>query len=97
MGSIAKMSALIAAEKVQVAPVYNVKGDSLGSIDDIVIDRNTGSVAYAIMSSGGFMGFGNRYFSVPWSALKYDTNLGRYVVSLERDQLQAAPAIGRWL
>jgi len=76
-----RTSTLITADKVQGAPVYNAAGESLGSIDDIVIDRKTGNVAYAVMSFGGFLGFGTRYYPLPWLTLKYDPKLDGYVTS----------------
>jgi sporulation protein YlmC with PRC-barrel domain len=97
MGSASNISTLIAAGKVQGASVYGAAGDNLGSIDDIVIDRKTGNVAYAVMSSRGFLGIGARHHALPWSMLKYDVNLGGYVVPLECAQLRIAPACGQWL
>jgi sporulation protein YlmC with PRC-barrel domain len=97
MGSVAKISMLVAAEKVQGARVYDTTGQSLGPVDDIVIDMNTGNIAYAVVAVGGFLGFGSRYFPVPWSAIKYDPDLRGYVAKLDRAQLEAAPAYGRWL
>lgn len=97
MGSATKSSTLVAANKVQGATIYGRAGDNLGWIDDIVIDRKGGNVTYVIMSSGGFLGIGIRYHSVPWSMLKYDADLGGYVINLERAQLEEAPAVGRWL
>ena len=97
MGSARKLSTLIAAGKVQGAPIYDAAGDNLGSIDDVVIDRKTGNVAYAVMTSGGFLGIGSRHHALPWSMLKYDVNRGGYVVGLERAQLRVAPACGQWL
>ena len=92
-----RTSTLITADKVQGAPIYNTAGESLGSIDDIVIDRKTGNVAYAVMSFGGFLGFGSRYYPIPWLTLKYDPKLDGYVTQLERVQLEGLPAYGRWL
>lgn len=98
MGSAAQISTLVAADKVQGAAIYSsTTRDKLGSIDDLMIDSKTGNVAYAIMSSGGFMGMGSRHHPLPWSMLKYDTNLDGYVVHLERAQLEGVPAYGRWL
>ncbi|MBV9289971.1 MAG: PRC-barrel domain-containing protein [Hyphomicrobiales bacterium] len=97
MGSVAKTSTLIAAEQVQGAPVHDRTGHSLGSIDDLVIDRNAGNIAYAVVAVGGFLSFGSRYFALPWSAMEYDSDLHGYVVKLDREQLEAAPAYGRWL
>ena len=83
---------LIAADKVQGTNVYNITGDNLGSIHDLMIDKATGKVAYAIMAFGSFLGIGNQYHPLPWSLLKYDTNLGGYVVNLDKPRLEAAPA-----
>ena len=83
---------LIASDKVQGTNVYNTAGDNLGAIHDVMIDRPSGKVAYAIMSFGGFLGIGNQYHPLPWSVLKYDTNLGGYVVNLDKGQLEGAPA-----
>jgi sporulation protein YlmC with PRC-barrel domain len=97
MGLAAKNHMLVAANEVQGARVYDRTGVHLGWIDDIVIDRKTGNVSYAILSSGGFLGIGIRYHSLPWSMLTYDAVLGGYVIDVERAQLEESPAIGRWL
>ena len=47
---------LIAANKVQGTNVYNLAGDKLGSVDDIMIDKASGHAIYAVMSFGGFLG-----------------------------------------
>jgi hypothetical protein len=83
---------LIASDKVQGTNVYNTAGDNLGAIHDLMIDKPSGKVAYAIMSFGGFLGIGNQYHPLPWSVLKYDTHLGGYVVNLDKQQLEGAPA-----
>src|SRR5215475_379675 len=50
------------------ADVENPKGENLGDIKDVVIDRATGRIAYAVVSFGGFMGLGEKLFAVPWGA-----------------------------
>ena len=83
---------LIASSKVEGTAVYNTAGESLGEIDDLMIDKSSGKVAYAIMSFGGFLGImGNQYHPLPWSVLKYDTGRGGYVVNLDKQQLEGAP------
>ena len=83
---------LIASEKVEGTNVYNTAGDTLGAIHDLMIDKATGKVAYALMAFGGFLGIGNRYHPLPWSLLKYDTKLAGYVVNLDKRQLEGGPA-----
>jgi hypothetical protein len=88
-------ASLISAGKVQGTNVYNTNGDSLGEVYDVMIDKLSGKVAYAIMSFGGFLGVGERYHPLPWNTLKYDTRQGGYVVGLPRQQLEGAPTFAR--
>jgi PRC-barrel domain len=92
MDAVRETSSLIAADKVQGTSVYNAAGEELGSIHDLMIDKKSGNVAYAIMSFGGFLGIGNDYHPLPWSVLRYDTRLSGYVVNLDRAQLEGAPS-----
>ena len=86
---------LIAADKVKGTDVYNLAGDKLGSVDDIMIDKVTGRAIYAVMSFGGFLGMGDQHYPPPWATLKYDTQKGGYVVNLDKKQLEGAPNYDR--
>jgi hypothetical protein len=83
---------LIAASKVEGTYVYNRKGDHLGHIYDIMIDKKTGKTAYAVMSFGGFLGIGERYHPLPWSMLDYDVSQGGYVVDIDKSRLESGPS-----
>jgi hypothetical protein len=85
-------AALISAGKVQGTNVYNTQGDPLGEVHDVMIDKRSGKIAYAVMSFGGFLGMGNQYHPLPWNTLKYDTRQGGYIVGLTKQQLEGAPA-----
>ena len=91
MEAIQETGTLIASDKVQGTGVFNAAGDNLGAIHELMIDKPTGKVAYAIMSFGGFLGIGNQFHPLPWSILKYDTTMGGYVVNLDKRKLQGAP------
>jgi hypothetical protein len=92
MDSVRETSTLIAANKVEGTDVFNAGGDRVGSIHDLMIDKRSGQVAYAIMSFGGFLGVGNSYHPLPWSLLRYNTNLGGYVVDIKETQLEGGPS-----
>ncbi len=47
---------LIGSRKVVGAAVYDRQGQRQGSIDEVMIDKVSGLVAYAVLSSGGFLG-----------------------------------------
>lgn len=85
---------LIAADKVEGTTVRNRAGEKLGSIENVMIDKLTGKVAYAVMSFGGFLGIGDRHHPLPWSMLTYDTGKGGYVVNLDKKTLEGAPTYG---
>jgi hypothetical protein len=92
MESIDETTSLISSTKVNGTNVYNTDGDRLGEIHDVMIDKRSGRIAYAVMSFGGFLGIGERYHPLPWSTMKYDTRQRGYVVGLTIDQLKGAPS-----
>ncbi len=82
---------LIAASKVNGTSVYNTAGDPLGHIHDIMLDKRSGQVKYAVLSFGGFLGIGEKYHPLPWNQLSYSERHGGYVVNLDRNRLEGAP------
>jgi hypothetical protein len=88
---IRETTSLIASDKVEGTAVYGADQRKIGSLERVMIDKISGKVAYAVLSFGGFLGMGDDYYPVPWSTLKYDTNLGGYLVNLTKDRLDNAP------
>jgi sporulation protein YlmC with PRC-barrel domain len=87
-------ASLIASSKVKGTSVYNSAGDSLGSIHDVMLDKRSGKVNYAVMSFGGFLGMGEQYHPLPWDQLRYSEEFGGYVVNLDKRVLEGAPVYG---
>jgi len=92
---IDETSRLIASNKVEGTPVYGRGGERLGSIYNFMVDKLSGQVEYAVMSYGGFLGLGQRYFPLPWRVLTYDTREGGYHVAMTERDLERAPSFGR--
>jgi sporulation protein YlmC with PRC-barrel domain len=88
---IQKDHRLIAADRVEGTAVYNREGEKLGTVEDVMIDKISGRVAYAIMSFGGFLGIGDRHHPLPWEVLDYVPSQGGYVVDLDKERLTNAP------
>jgi len=82
---------LIGSDKVEGTAVYRPDGDRVGTIDRVMIDKNSGNVAYAVMSFGGFLGIGSDHYPIPWSLLTYNERLGGYEVDVTEQQLKKAP------
>ena len=71
--------------------VLNRSGENLGDIKEIMLDMNTGQVAYAVLAFGGILGIGEKLFAVPWQALKLDTVNKCFTLDASKDQLRNAP------
>jgi len=81
---------LIAAEKVNGTNVYNLVGENLGTVDDIMIDKVSGHAIYAVMSFGGFLGMGTKLFALPWGALTLDAGEKRFIFDASKEKLENA-------
>jgi len=88
----AETNRLISSDKAVRTAVYNRRGEHLGSVYNLMIDKYSGQVAYAVMSFGGFLGIGESYHPLPWRTLTYDTRKGGYVVDIDRTRLETAPS-----
>jgi sporulation protein YlmC with PRC-barrel domain len=75
--------------------VHNSAGEDLGSIEEIMIDVQTGRVAYAVLSFGGFLGIGDKLFAIPWKSLRYDAGEEQFIVDVDRQVLERAPGFDR--
>ena len=82
----------IRGKKVLGTTVKNTAGETLGSVEDIVLDKRSNNIMFAVLSFGGFLGIGEKYHPIPWSSLNYDQGQDAYVVSFSKDQLESAPA-----
>ncbi|MGE0551121.1 MAG: PRC-barrel domain-containing protein [Kofleriaceae bacterium] len=75
--------------------VVNLEGHDIGKIEELMIDVTTGRVAYAVLSFGGFLGFGSKLFALPWSAITVDEQNKRFVVNVTRDTLEKMPGFDK--
>jgi hypothetical protein len=82
---------LISSSKVEGTPVVGRGGEHLGKIESFMVDKYSGQVAYAVMSFGGTLGFGDSLFPLPWSALNYDVEKDGYVLGITKEQIATAP------
>lgn len=84
-------SRLISSEKVAGTKVENAKGENLGHIEEIMLDKVSGEVGYAVLKFGSFLGLGGKLFAIPWDMLKYDTRQDAYVIGIPVERLKDAP------
>lgn len=82
----------IRVSRVLGTNVQDPAGEKIGEVEDVILDKQSNEVMFAVLSFGGFLGIAEKYHPIPWASLKYDENRKAYVVDYTKDQLQAAPA-----
>lgn len=75
--------------------VKNSAGEDLGQIEDIMIDIDTGRIAYAVLSFGGFLGIGDKLFAVPWGAMTLDLEDKAFILDVNKEMLEDAPGFDK--
>ncbi|MHB9030197.1 MAG: PRC-barrel domain-containing protein, partial [Candidatus Latescibacterota bacterium] len=67
-------------------------------IKDFMIDLDSGCIAYAVLSYGGFLGMGDKLFAIPMQALGLDEDRKIFILDISKDRLKDAPSFDkdRW-
>ncbi len=82
------------ASKLIGMEVKNDQGETLGDIKDIVINPDNGTVAYAVMSTGGVLGVGERLLAVPLTAFRRSQDQTHLVLQASKNNIAQAQGIG---
>jgi len=77
--------------------VRNSAGEKLGTVEDLVIDLQSGKAQYIAVSFGGVLGIGSKYFAIPFQDVRF--NHGRdemyFVLDISKDKLENAPGFDK--
>jgi sporulation protein YlmC with PRC-barrel domain len=82
----------IRAKHVLGTKVTDPAGSKIGQIEDVILDKQSNSILFAVVGFGGFLGMAEKYHPIPWSSLDYEPDQSAYMVSFTKEQLQAAPS-----
>ncbi len=88
-------SSLIESNRVEGTEVFDPNGKHIGTIKRLLIDKVSGRVVYTVAAFGGFLGMGGDEYSIPWSKLTYNPDLGGYQTDITEEQLRGSPGFGR--
>ena len=83
---------VLAADALEGDRVVNRAGEELGTIEEVMIDLERGTVAYVVVSCAGP---GERLVAVPWTALTIESERRCFVLDADRARLDRAPAFER--
>jgi hypothetical protein len=84
---------LLSSDTLLGYKVVNEKNEDIGKIEDILFDLNSGSISCLLLSFGGFMGLGNKYFALPFNSMTFDTEKELCILHIHKDRLKNAPGL----
>ena len=79
--------------------VVNKKGDDMGQVQTFVVDMREGLIAFALVAFGGFLGITDKWFAMPWGALKWHPETMKFILDMPEEVLKNAPGMDKdkWL
>ncbi|WP_131783333.1 PRC-barrel domain-containing protein [Legionella gresilensis] len=86
---------VVKASEVTGVDVKSVARENLGTVNDIVIDKVFGKVNYVVLDFGGFLGFGNKFFALPWHLFTYDPAEDCFIINIDKERLKNAPGFDK--
>jgi uncharacterized protein YrrD len=82
----------IRAKKVIGTTVKDTSGEKIGTVEDIVLDKQSNAILVAVVGFGGVLKMGEKFHPLPWAVLNYDETEDAYIVPYTKDELKAAPS-----
>lgn len=86
---------LLSSRSLIGTKVCNADGETLGRIEEIMINTHTGNVGYLVLSFGGFLGIGDKLFAVPFESVNVDQYHEHVRLNVDRDRLETAPGFDK--
>lgn len=85
-------SSLASAGDMMGKTVVGADGQEIGSVEDVILDANGGQATQLVISSGGFLGIGDRQIAVDYKTAQLDPVNGQVKLSnLTRDGVRDLP------
>jgi sporulation protein YlmC with PRC-barrel domain len=78
------------ADKLIGTSVYNAEGQEVGSVQDIVFDKD-GKIVGVVLKVGGLLGIGGKSVGIKWQEVQVAPQEGTLKVNYTEDQLKVAP------
>jgi hypothetical protein len=89
---LAMAHTLVPSDHVETASVYGRGDEKIGTIERLMLEKKSGTVAYAVVRCGGLLKGEVRHYPVPWDSLKYNVARKAYTTNLTLEELRSGPS-----
>ena len=80
---------LVSSDRVEAAAVYDRDGKRIGRIERLMLEKQTGTVAYVVVRCGGLLKADIHHYPLLWNSLKYDMARKAYQTDLTLEELRS--------
>jgi hypothetical protein len=89
--SFSRLGYVQKASKLMGASVNNLQDQSIGKVENFIVDLSCGRIVAVIISSGGYMGMDGELSAVPPAALRFNAAHDTLLLDTSKETLAASP------
>lgn len=90
---VAQLGQPLSVSDITGTEIRNRQDEQLGTVDDVILDPDTGEISYVLVERGGFLGIGSDYVAIPWESLQATPGLNLLVLDMTEQQFEQAPTV----
>lgn len=89
------MQHLINYDALHARTLKDSMGNGYGTVKDIIVDKDTGSILFLVISKGGVLGteLGSDHYVVPFMAVDITPNTGELIMNVNKEQIKKSPKL----
>ncbi len=77
------------ASDVLGSSIQNSSGDEIGSIEDLIVDRGSGRIEFAIVKTGDFFGLGGKEVAIDYDRFRFSSESDGFELPATEEQLKS--------
>ena len=81
-------SHVVKSHEVIGVKVKNKEKEELGKVEEIVLEKISGQARYVVLSFGGLLGMGDKYFAFPWKSISYSPAEECFILDVDKNKLK---------
>lgn len=94
--SSARVSRLTPSDQIEGAPVCQTHGQTVGAIEKLMIDMETGELTHVVVSFDEILGLSEGQRVLPWGMLRYNGTVEAFELDITEERLREMPTAFDW-